>query len=70
MIEAARATVVSADARKESRGAHANADFDYRDDENWLRHTLWFSERDRTDNKPVRMKPLNAESIPPKTRIF
>ncbi|MBW9102047.1 succinate dehydrogenase/fumarate reductase flavoprotein subunit, partial [Paraburkholderia phenoliruptrix] len=52
LIEVARATMVSAEARKESRGAHAQNDFEHRDDENWLRHTLWFSEGDRLDYKP------------------
>jgi len=70
LIEAARATMVSADARKESRGAHAQSDFEHRDDENWLRHTLWFSEGDRLDYKPVHMKPLTVESVPPKARTF
>ena len=70
LIEAARATVVSADARKESRGAHANADFPSREDDDWLRHTLWFSEGDRVDYKPVHMQPLTVESVPPKARSF
>jgi succinate dehydrogenase / fumarate reductase, flavoprotein subunit len=70
LIEAARATVVSADSRKESRGAHANADFPDRDDGDWLRHTLWFSRGDRIDYKPVHMQPLTVESIPPKARTF
>jgi len=70
LIETARATMVSAEARKESRGAHAQSDFEHRDDENWLRHTLWFSEGDRLDYKPVHMKPLTVESVPPKARTF
>jgi succinate dehydrogenase / fumarate reductase, flavoprotein subunit len=70
LIDAARATVVSADSRKESRGAHANADFPDRDDVDWLRHTLWFSRGDRIDYKPVHMNPLTVESIPPKARTF
>ena len=70
LIEVARATVVSADARKESRGAHANADFPNREDGDWLRHTLWFSQGDRIDYKPVHMQPLTVESVPPKARTF
>jgi succinate dehydrogenase / fumarate reductase flavoprotein subunit len=70
LIEVARATIVSADARKESRGAHAQSDYEHRDDDNWLRHTLWFSEGDRLDYKPVHMKPLTVESVPPKARTF
>jgi succinate dehydrogenase / fumarate reductase, flavoprotein subunit len=70
LVEVARATMVSAEARKESRGAHAQDDYPHRDDENWMRHTLWFSEGDRLDYKPVQMKPLTVESVPPKARTF
>ena len=69
-IEAARATMVGADARRESRGAHDRADFHKRDDENWLKHTLWFSDGDRLDYKPVHLKPLTAETIEPKARTY
>jgi len=70
LIEVARATMVSAEARKESRGAHDRADFAKRDDENWLKHTLWFKEGDRLDYKPVNLKPMTAESIEPKVRTY
>ncbi|MBN3858013.1 FAD-binding protein, partial [Paraburkholderia sp. Ac-20340] len=70
LVEVAQATMVSAEARKESRGAHAHSDYEHRDDENWLRHTLWFSEGNRLDYKPVHMKPLTVESVPPKARTF
>ncbi|WP_225721615.1 succinate dehydrogenase flavoprotein subunit [Candidatus Vallotiella sp. (ex Adelges kitamiensis)] len=66
----ARATLVSAEARKESRGAHAQSDYERRDDENWLRHTLWFSEGDRLDYKPVHMQPLTVNPVPPRPRTF
>jgi len=70
MIEVARATTKSAANRLESRGAHALDDYPERDDENWLRHTLWFSEGSRLDYKPVQMKPLTVDSFPPKPRTF
>ncbi|NLY26360.1 MAG: succinate dehydrogenase flavoprotein subunit [Alcaligenaceae bacterium] len=70
MIEVARATIKSAANRTESRGAHALNDHPERDDENWLRHTLWYSEGSRLDYKPVQMKPLTVDSIPPKARTF
>ena len=70
LIEVARATMTSAAAREESRGAHAHRDFPERDDEKWLRHSLWFSEDDRLEYKPVRMQPLTVETIPPKVRTF
>ncbi|HQN14294.1 MAG TPA: FAD-binding protein, partial [Quisquiliibacterium sp.] len=70
LIETAKATIVSAEARKESRGAHAHRDFPNRDDANWIRHTLWYSEGNRLDYKPVNMKPLTVETFEPKARTF
>jgi succinate dehydrogenase flavoprotein subunit len=70
LMEAARATMIAADARKESRGAHDRADFHERDDTNWLKHSLWFREGDRLEYKPVTLKPLTAESIAPKARTY
>ncbi|MDH4290604.1 MAG: succinate dehydrogenase flavoprotein subunit, partial [Aquincola sp.] len=77
LIECARATMVSAAARKESRGAHTVNDHgdcaefpNGRNDKAWLKHSLWFSEGDRLEYKPVNLKPLTAESIPPKVRTF
>jgi len=70
MIEVARATTKSAAYRTESRGAHALDDHPTRDDENWLRHTLWYSQGSRLEYKPVQMKPLTVDSFPPKARTF
>src|SRR5262249_40478916 len=42
LIEVARASMVSAEARRESRGAHDRADHHERDDAKWLKHTLWY----------------------------
>jgi succinate dehydrogenase / fumarate reductase flavoprotein subunit len=70
LIETAKATIISAEARKESRGAHAHRDFPNRDDATWIKHSLWFKQDNRLDYKPVTMKPLSVESIPPKVRTF
>ncbi|MEO0047877.1 MAG: succinate dehydrogenase flavoprotein subunit [Pseudomonadota bacterium] len=70
LVEAANATMVSAAARKESRGAHAHDDHPERDDENWMKHTLWYSEGNKLDYKPVKLTPLTVESVPPKVRTF
>ena len=70
LVETAMATVVSAEARKESRGAHARSDFPKRDDKNWMKHTLWFKEGDRLDYKPVHLRPLSVETMQPKVRTY
>jgi succinate dehydrogenase / fumarate reductase flavoprotein subunit len=70
LIETAKATISSAVARKESRGAHAHDDFPKRDDVNWMKHTLWYSEGNRLDYKPVVTKPLTVETFQPKVRTF
>jgi succinate dehydrogenase / fumarate reductase flavoprotein subunit len=70
LVEVAMATMVSAEARTESRGAHARDDFPERDDDKWLKHTLYFRERRRLDYKPVRLKPLTVESFVPKARTY
>ena len=70
LIEVAQATMISAEARKESRGAHARDDFQHRDDENWLKHSLYFREGNRLDYKPVRLKPLTVDSFPLKARVY
>ncbi len=70
MIEVARATIHSAAARRESRGAHALDDHPTRDDDNWIKHTLWYSAGNRLDYKPVHLEPLTVESFPPKSRTF
>lgn len=70
LMDIALATVVSAHARRESRGAHSRIDYPDRDDEHWLKHTLFFKEGRKLDYKPVRMKPLSVESFPPKARVY
>ena len=66
LVETALATMVSAEARKESRGAHDARHADYperRDDANWMKHTLWYKEGNRLDYKPVNLKPLTVETV-------
>ena len=71
LIEVAKATMVSAEARKESRGAHVRDDAidcaetpNGRDDVNWLKHTLWYSQGNRLDYKPVNLQPMSADVEP------
>jgi succinate dehydrogenase / fumarate reductase, flavoprotein subunit len=70
LIETAVASLVSAEARKESRGSHDRADCPERDDQNWLKHTLWYRKGDRLEYKPVHQKPLTVESFEPKARVY
>jgi len=70
LMETAKATIVSAEARKESRGAHAHRDYATRDDTHWMRHSLWYSEGNRLDYKPVVLKPISVETFVPKARTF
>ncbi len=80
LMEAAQATMTSAAARKECRGAHLVRDYEHdvnhatcplgRNDAEWMKHTLWYQDGNQLDYKPVRMKPLTAETVPPKPRTF
>ncbi len=70
LVEVGLATVVSAAARHESRGAHSRVDYPERDDSRWLKHTLYLREGETIDYKPVRMKPLTVDSFPPIARVY
>ena len=80
LYEFAKATLISAAARKECRGAHTVVDFEEspdhaeypygRRDDEWMKHTLWFSADNRLEYKPVRYRPLSVDAIPPKPRTF
>ncbi|MFT3717954.1 succinate dehydrogenase flavoprotein subunit [Pseudorhodoferax sp.] len=80
LIEVAQATMTSAAARRECRGAHTVYDYEHpadhpdfplgRNDKEWMKHTLWHSADNSLTYKPVNLKPLTVESIPPKVRTF
>jgi len=70
LVETAVATMVSAESRKESRGAHDRSDFHQRDDVNWMKHTLWHKEGNRLEYKPVKLKPMTVEPFEPKARVY
>ena len=80
LIEVAQATMTSAAARHECRGAHTVYDYEHpadhpecplgRNDKEWMKHTLWHSADNSLTYKPVNLKPLTVESVPPKVRTF
>jgi len=80
LIEVAQATMTSAAARKECRGAHTVYDYEHpadhaefplgRNDKEWMKHTLWHSATNSLTYKPVNLKPLTVDSVPPKVRTF
>ncbi|RYE39541.1 MAG: succinate dehydrogenase flavoprotein subunit [Hyphomicrobiales bacterium] len=80
LIEVAQATMTSAAARKECRGAHTVYDYEHpadhaefplgRNDKEWMKHTLWHSADNSLTYKPVNLKPLTVDSVPPKVRTF
>jgi len=75
LLDQALATIVSAENRTESRGAHAREDFPDRNDAEWQKHTLcWVDEKGGTqlDYRPVHMYTLSDEVsvVPPKKRVY
>ena len=70
LVEVALATMISAEARKESRGAHDRSDYPNRDDANWMKHSLWYKSGNRLAYKPVKAKPLTVATFEPKARVY
>jgi succinate dehydrogenase / fumarate reductase flavoprotein subunit len=71
----AMTTMVSAEARKESRGAQAHDDFPDRHDDEWMKHTVSYCDEKgavKLDYRPVAMKTLTNEVsvFPPKKRVY
>ena len=70
LFEVAFATAISAEQRKESRGAHARNDFTERDDENWLKHSVYYPLEERLGKRDVNFSPKTVESFPPNIRTY
>ncbi|MDO4427421.1 MAG: succinate dehydrogenase flavoprotein subunit [Moraxella sp.] len=80
LYEVAKATMISAALRHECRGAHMVVDYEHpadyeyaplgRNDHEWMKHTLWYSEGNRVVYKPVRRIPLTVDYCEPQVRTF
>jgi succinate dehydrogenase / fumarate reductase flavoprotein subunit len=70
LLEVAEATAISAEGRRESRGAHAREDYQERDDHNWLCHSLYFPDAKRVAKRSVNMAPATMPAFEPKARKY
>ncbi len=70
LFEVAEATAIAAEARTESRGAHARDDFQERDDENWLCHSLYTPGSKSVSKRAVNFSPKTVEKFEPKVRTY
>ncbi len=70
LFEVAEATAIAAEARDESRGAHAREDFTERDDVNWLCHSMYYPGDKRVGKRDVNLKPKTVATFEPKARTY
>ncbi|MEX2320727.1 MAG: succinate dehydrogenase flavoprotein subunit, partial [Saccharospirillum sp.] len=70
LLEVAEATAVSAEQRTESRGAHAREDFQVRDDENWLCHSIFKPGEKVISKRGVNFTPKTVDTFQPKIRTY
>ena len=70
LFEVAEATAITANARKESRGAHARDDFTERDDENWLKHSIYYADTKEVSKRDVNYRPKTVQAFQPMVRSY
>ena len=70
LFEVAEATAITANDRKESRGAHARDDFPDRDDDEWLKHSIYYSEDKSVSKRDVNFRPKQVQAFQPIVRTY
>ena len=70
LLEVAEATAICASERKESRGAHSRDDYPERDDENWLKHSIYFKETKEVSKRDVNFRPKIVQAFQPFARTY
>ena len=70
LFEVSEATAITANERKESRGAHARDDYPDRDDEGWLKHSIYFSGTKEVSKRDVNNRPKTVQAFQPSTRTY
>ena len=70
LFEVAEATAITANERKESRGAHARDDYPERDDDNWLKHSIYFSTTKSVSKRDVNLRPKTVQAFQPTKRTY
>ena len=70
LLEVAEATAICANERKESRGAHSRDDYPERDDENWLKHSIYFKETKEVSKRDVNFRPKVVQAFQPFARTY
>ena len=70
LFEVAEATAITANERKESRGAHARDDYPERDDDNWLKHSIYFSSSKSVSQRDVNFQPNTVQTFQPEVRSY
>ena len=70
LLEIAEATAISAEGRRESRGAHARDDFQTRDDENWLCHSIFDPNTKTLSKRDVNFEPKTVPTFEPMERTY